>query len=158
MCGKLPEKIFISGLGPKWVNRNGNGCARIQGKANYTYLCTRYQVCDMTAIRLRDANPCSRRCSTTTTLWDWARPLFAEKRPHRLITGKNISAVSRKYRYLLEEHLLELPQARPELGALLAAPQELLGTDEFQLFPSSVRPQNLCAIVGGVGARSFLHR
>ncbi|CAM9791432.1 unnamed protein product, partial [Laminaria digitata] len=59
--------------------------------------------------------------------------------------------------YLLEEHLLELPQARPQLGALLATAQELLGPDEFQLFPSSVRPQNLCAIVGGVGARSFLH-
>ena len=62
------------------------------------------------------------------------------------------------FRYLLEEHLLELPQARAELGALLAEPQKLLGPDEFQLFPSSARPQNLCAIVGGVGARSFLHR
>ncbi|CAM9787815.1 unnamed protein product [Ectocarpus sp. 6 AP-2014] len=59
--------------------------------------------------------------------------------------------------YLLDEHLLDFPQARPELGALLEKPQDLLGTDEFQLFPPSVRPQNLCIIVGGVGARSFLH-
>ncbi|CAM9664417.1 unnamed protein product [Ectocarpus fasciculatus] len=59
--------------------------------------------------------------------------------------------------YLLDEHLLDFPQARPELGALLEKPQDLLGTDEFQLFPPSVRPQNLCTIVGGVGARSFLH-
>lgn len=61
-------------------------------------------------------------------------------------------------RYLLEEHLLELPQARPDLSALLEVAQDLLGVDEFQLFPPSVRPQNLCAIIGGVGARSFLHR
>lgn len=60
-------------------------------------------------------------------------------------------------RYLLEEHLLERPRARPDLRALLSKPQDLLGKDEFQLFPRSVRPQNLCAIVGGVGARSFLH-
>ncbi|CAM9378559.1 unnamed protein product [Hapterophycus canaliculatus] len=59
--------------------------------------------------------------------------------------------------YLLEEHLLELPCARPGLCDLLAKPQDLLGADEFELFPPSVRPQNLCAIVGGVGARSFLH-
>lgn len=60
-------------------------------------------------------------------------------------------------RYLLEEHLLERPSARPDLRALLSKPQDLLGTDEFELFPHPVRPQNLCAIVGGVGARSFLH-
>lgn len=60
-------------------------------------------------------------------------------------------------RYLLEENLLGLSQARPELGALLAKSQDLLGMDEFELFPASVRPQNLCAIIGGVGARSFLH-
>ncbi|CAM9392810.1 unnamed protein product [Scytosiphon promiscuus] len=59
--------------------------------------------------------------------------------------------------YLLEEHLLELPNARPGLGDLLAKAQGLLGDDEFELFPAPVRPQNLCAIVGGVGARSFLH-
>eukprot|EP00903_Cladosiphon_okamuranus_P018378 g16905.t1 len=59
--------------------------------------------------------------------------------------------------YLLDENLLERPQARRELGALLSKPQDLLGDDEFQLFPPSIRPQNLCAIVGGVGARSFLH-
>lgn len=62
-----------------------------------------------------------------------------------------------RFRYLLEEHLLERPQARPDLRALLSKPQDLLGTDEFELFPRSIRPQNLCAIVGGVGARSFLH-
>lgn len=60
-------------------------------------------------------------------------------------------------RYLLEEHLLELPQARPELGLSLTVPQDLLGLDEFENFPPAVRPQNLCTIVGGIGARSFLH-
>ncbi len=58
---------------------------------------------------------------------------------------------------MLEEHLLGLPQARPELSALLSKAQDLLGTDEFELFPPSTRPQDLCAIIGGVGARSFLH-
>lgn len=60
-------------------------------------------------------------------------------------------------RYMLEEHLLERAHARPDLRALLSKPQDLLGADEFELFPRAVRPQNLCAIVGGVGARSFLH-
>ena len=60
-------------------------------------------------------------------------------------------------RYMLEEHLLELPQARPGLSDLLSKAQDLLGTDEFELFPPSTMPQNLCAIIGGVGARSFLH-
>lgn len=60
-------------------------------------------------------------------------------------------------RYLLEEDLLELPQARLELGLSLTVPQDLLGLDEFENFPSAVRPRNLCTIVGGIGARSFLH-
>ncbi|CAN0445798.1 unnamed protein product, partial [Ascophyllum nodosum] len=29
--------------------------------------------------------------------------------------------------------------------------------DEFELFPSAVRPQKWCLIMGGLGARSFLH-
>lgn len=58
---------------------------------------------------------------------------------------------------MLEEHLLALPQGRPELSALLSKAQDLLGTDEFELFPPSTRPPNMCAIIGGVGARSFLH-
>lgn len=61
-------------------------------------------------------------------------------------------------RYLLEEHLLDMPQARPELEATLRTPQALLGPDEFEHFPRALRPQKHCTIVGGVGARSFLHR
>lgn len=61
-------------------------------------------------------------------------------------------------RYLLEEHLLDSPHVRSELGETLQAVQDMFGRDEFEDFPLGVRPQKHCAIIGGAGARSFLHR
>ncbi|CAM9433649.1 unnamed protein product [Choristocarpus tenellus] len=59
--------------------------------------------------------------------------------------------------YLLDEHILDLPHARTELRTGLDLPETLLLKDEFEYFPPEVRPQKLCLIVGGEGARSFLH-
>lgn len=68
-----------------------------------------------------------------------------------------VKCVTADLRYLLDEHLLDGPRVSPEIEPTLQGLQQLLGRDEFELFPPSVRPQKSCLIVGGTGARSFLH-
>lgn len=84
-----------------------------------------------------------------------------EKREHKINDGtvslnQDIS-VTAILRYLLDEHLLDDPRVSPATESTFRGLQQLLGRDEFELFPPSVRPQKSCLIVGGMGARSFLH-
>jgi hypothetical protein len=39
----------------------------------------------------------------------------------------------------------------------LEMPSRLFEPDQFDLFPSSIAPRKLCVVMGGTGARSFLH-
>jgi len=57
--------------------------------------------------------------------------------------------------YLMTEDLLQRDALRG-LAAQLPHPEWLFGPDLFQHFPATVRPQQ-ALIVGGCGARSFLH-
>lgn len=61
--------------------------------------------------------------------------------------------------YLLSEDLLDTaPEAEAALRSPLTLPPALFGKhDYFDLFPKKVRPKKNCAILGGPGARSFLH-
>ena len=57
--------------------------------------------------------------------------------------------------YLLTETLLD--KAKPPLRETHRLKEALFEADLFGLFPPAIRPKDRCLIVGGVGARSFLH-
>lgn len=63
--------------------------------------------------------------------------------------------------YMLSEDLLDTAGGGAAAAALrtpLTLPPALFGAlDYFDLFPPSVRPKKSCVILGGPGARSFLH-
>ena len=58
--------------------------------------------------------------------------------------------------YLMNEDILNDRQTNAWLLDQLSLPETIFGTDLFTHFPEQIRPK-LALIIGGVGARSFLH-
>lgn len=58
--------------------------------------------------------------------------------------------------YLMNEDILNDRQRNGRLLDKLSLPETIFGKDLFEFFPDLIRPK-LALIIGGVGARSFLH-
>jgi len=86
-----------------------------------------------------------------------ARPTFYAGSLEGIVDGMMEKSTHDEAWYLLSENLLE--NARdPAMKEPLVLPPSLFGAfDYFDLFPPKVRPKKHCLILGGTGARSFLH-
>lgn len=83
-----------------------------------------------------------------------ARPRFHTAPLKKVVDGMMAESTHDEAWYLLSENLLG---NAPELRDPFVLPPSLFGWDFFTLFPRPVRPKANCLILGGTGARSFLH-
>lgn len=88
-----------------------------------------------------------------------ARPQLYEAPLAEVVGGMMAESHHGESWYMLSEDLLDTaPPDKEALRSPLTLPPSLFGMhDYFDLFPKSVRPKKSCVILGGPGARSFLH-
>lgn len=94
------------------------------------------------------------------------QPAFYEAPLAEVVEGMMEESTHDNAWYFLSENLLSedgdsaaaaLASVPAALREPLILPPSLFGPDIFSLFPPRVRPKNHCLIMGGTGARSFLH-
>lgn len=86
-----------------------------------------------------------------------AKPRFYSGTLAGIVDGMMQKSTHEEAWYLLNEKLLEDAQNR-KIKDPFRLPPSLFGKlDYFDLFPQRIRPKKHCLILGGTGARSFLH-